>query len=141
MTDAKQGIFRRDDRAVDGLCRDRARDGCTRGRRRERDRNSDSPSLPTAYFHPKVLYFRAGTMSTKTTTLTNPSAETLSIKSFALSGTNNVVMTNNCAPSLAAGASCTVSLTCLPSGSGRIGELTESDNSAVGHHNVELEAN
>src|SRR5450631_1043410 len=57
----------------------------------ERDRNSDSPSLPTAYFHPKVLYFRAGTMSTKTTTLTNPSAETLSIKSFALSGTNNVV--------------------------------------------------
>jgi hypothetical protein len=106
----------------------------------ERDRNSDSPSLPTAYFHPKVLYFRAGTMSTKTTTLTNPSAETLSIKSFALSGTNNVVMTNNCAPSLAAGASCTVSLTCLPSGSGRIGELTESDNSAVGHHNVQLEA-
>ena|ERR1022692_1227067 len=106
----------------------------------ERARNSDSPSLPTAYFHPKVLYFRAGTMSTKTTTLTNPSAETLSIKSFALSGTNNVVMTNNCAPSLAAGASCTVSLTCLPSGSGRIGELTESDNSAVGHHNVELEA-
>jgi hypothetical protein len=106
----------------------------------ERDRNSDSPSLPTAYFHPKVLYFRAGTMSTKTTTLTNPSAETLSIKSFALSGTNNVVMTNNCAPSLAAGASCTVSLTCLPSASGRIGELTESDNSAVGHHNVLLEA-
>jgi hypothetical protein len=106
----------------------------------ERERNSDSPSLPTAYFHPKVLYFRVGTMSTKTTTLTNPSAETLSIKSFALSGTNNVVMTNNCAPSLAAGASCTVSLTCLPSGSGRIGELTESDNSAVGHHNVLLEA-
>jgi hypothetical protein len=106
----------------------------------ERDRNSDSPGLPTAYFHPSVLYFRAGTMSTKTTTLTNTSAATLSIKSFALYGTNAVALTANCGALLAAGASCTVSLTCLRVPPGRVGELVESDNSAVGHHTVTLEA-
>ncbi len=106
----------------------------------ERDRDSGIPSLPTAYFHPSVLYFRAETSSTKTTTLTNTSAETLSIKSFAISGTRVCAQTNNCGTSLAAGASCTVSLTCSPTPPGRIGELTENDNSAVGHHNVSLEA-
>jgi hypothetical protein len=105
----------------------------------EGDHNSDRPGLPTAYFHPNVLYFRAETRSTKTTTLTNASTETLSIKSFSLSGTNDVTMTNNCGASLAAGASCTVSLTCLPVPPGSSGELTESDNSAAGHHTVRFE--
>ena len=105
----------------------------------ERARNSDNPSLPTAYFHPSVLYFRAETRATKTTTLTNTSVETLNIKSFSLSGTNDFSMTNNCGTSLAAGASCTVSLTCLPTPPGRSGALTESDNSAAGNHTVRFE--
>ena len=105
----------------------------------EGDSNSNSPSLPTAYFHPRVLYFKAETISSKTTTLTNTSVETLSIQSYSHSGTNDVTMTNNCGASLAAGASCTVTLTCLPIPPGRRGELTESDNSAAGRHTVWFE--
>jgi hypothetical protein len=100
------------------------------------DRDSDSSSLPTAYFHPGVLYFKVGTSSTRTTTLTNTSAETLNITSFDLRGINDCSMTDSCGFSLHGGASCSVSLTCSPRTPGRNTELTEYDNSAAGHHSV-----
>lgn len=97
-------------------------------------------NLPTAYFHPNVLYFKVGTMSSQTTTLTNTSAETLKIRSFSLEGQlPEFVMTTTCGFSLAAGASCAVSLTGMPAVAGPLGKLVESDNSAAGHHSVLLQ--
>lgn len=98
-------------------------------------------SLPTAYFHPNVLYFKVGTMSLQTTTLTNTSAETLKIKSFSLQGLqqNDFAFTTSCPFSLAAGASCAVTLTGMPTAAGPIGKLVESDDSAAGHHYVSLQ--
>jgi len=106
-------------------------------------RDAVSANLPTAYFHPSVLYFTVGKMSSQTTTLTNTSAETLDIKSFSLTGErqNDFVFTTTCPFSLARGASCTVTLTGMPTAAGPIGKLVESDNSAAGHHNVLLQAN
>jgi hypothetical protein len=100
-------------------------------------------SLPTAYFHPNVLYFKVGTMSSQTTMLTNTSAGTLKITSFSLQGLqqNDFAFTTSCPFSLAAGASCAVTLTGVPAGAGPIGRLVESDNSAAGHHYVSLRAN
>jgi hypothetical protein len=99
--------------------------------------------LPTAYFHPNVLYFKVGTMSSQRTTLTNTSAETLKIRSFILQGLqqSDFTFTTSCPFSLAAGASCAVTLTGMPAASGPIGKLVESDNSAAGHHSVLLLAN
>jgi hypothetical protein len=99
-----------------------------------------SANLPTAYFHPSVLYFKVGTMSSQTTTLTNTSAETLKIKSFFLQGQlPDFALTTTCGFSLAAGASCTVSLTGMPAAAGPLGKLVESDDSGAGHHYVLLQ--
>jgi hypothetical protein len=105
-------------------------------------RDFETANLPTAYFHPSVLYFRTGRMSSGTTTLTNTSAETLSINSFGITGRHarDLSMTTNCGSSLAGGASCEVTLSCLAPATGPLGKLIESDNSAVGHHDVLLEA-
>jgi hypothetical protein len=104
-----------------------------------RDTNAN---LPTAYFHPNVLYFKVGTMSSQTTTLTNTSAETLDIKGFSLTGEHqsDFTFTTNCPLSLARHASCTVSLSGMPTAAGPIGKLVESDNSAAGRHYVSLQA-
>ena len=103
---------------------------------------SDSANLPTAYFHPSVLYFKAGTTSTRTTTLTNTSAQTLLIQSFALQGLhqNDFSMTTTCGFSLAAGSSCNVTVSGFAPAAGFLGKLVEYDNSAVGHHQVSLQA-
>jgi hypothetical protein len=96
--------------------------------------------LPTAYFHPNVLYFKVGTMSSQTTTLTNTSAETLKIRSFSLEGQlPDFFLTTTCGFSLAAGASCAVTLTGMPPAKGPVGKLVESDNSAAGFHYVLLQ--
>jgi hypothetical protein len=98
--------------------------------------------LPTAYFHPSVLYFKAGTMSTQSTTLTNTSAESLTIKGFSLEGQlPEFALTTTCGSALAVGASCIVSLTGMPAATGPLGKLVESDNSAAGHHYVSLRGN
>lgn len=102
----------------------------------------ESATLPTAYFHPRILYFKVGRMSSATTTLTNTSAETLMISSFGITGrhSGDLSLTSNCGFTLAGGASCEVTLICLPTTVGPLGKLVESDNSAVGHHDVLLEA-
>jgi hypothetical protein len=102
-----------------------------------------SANLPTAYFHPGVLYFTIGITSTQTTTLTNTSAQSLLIKSFALQGgkANNFTLSTTCGFSLAPGHSCTVTLSGFATSAGLLAKLVEYDNSAAGHHTVLLEAN
>jgi hypothetical protein len=104
---------------------------------------SGSVDLPTAYFHPNVLYFKLGTASSATTTLTNNSAEKLLIESFDLQGQRQSdfsISSITCGFSLAPGASCTVTLSGFAANAGSLGKLVEYDNSAVGHHQVLLEA-
>lgn len=109
-----------------------------------RHSDSDSANLPTAYFHPSVLYFKAGRTSSESTTLTNSSVEALLIQGWALTGShqNGCLLARNTCPTtwLAAGASCTVTLSCFPTAPGFLGNLVEYDNSAVGHHQVSLQA-
>lgn len=104
--------------------------------------DASGASLPSAYFHPTVLYFKVGTTSTQTTILTNNSAATLIIHSFGLTGTNqnNFSFTTTCGSTLAAGHSCTVSVSYMPTTAGSLGELIEYDNSAAGRHSVSLQA-
>jgi len=105
-----------------------------------------SGNLPTAYFHPGVLYFKVGTTSSETTTLTNTSAAKLLIESLTLQGSraSDFRMTTTCGLSLAAGASCTVTLSLTLSNftaaGESLGKLVEYDNSAAGHHQVLLQA-
>jgi hypothetical protein len=42
---------------------------------------------------------------------------------------------------LAGGASCSATVSCMSTAAGLFGTLIESDNSAMGHHDVLLEAN
>jgi len=101
----------------------------------------ENAPLPTAYFHPRILYFKVGRVSSATTTLTNTSAETLIISSLAITGGRDISISGNtCGASLAGGASCEVTLSCLPTSAGPLGKLVEGDNSAVGHHDVLLGA-
>jgi len=83
-----------------------------------------------------------GTTSTaQTVTMTNSGNATLSITSLAITGTNagDFAQTNTCGSSLAAGASCTVSVTFTPLASGsRTGSLTFTDNAANSPQTVSL---
>ena len=101
-----------------------------------------SPNLSTAYFHPGVLYFTIGITSTQTTTLTNTSAQSLLIQSFVLQGgkANNFTLNTTCGFTLAAGHSCTVTISAFATTAGLLAKLVEYDNSAAGHHTVLLEA-
>jgi hypothetical protein len=103
---------------------------------------ASSGNLPTAYFHPAVLYFTIGITSSRTTTLTNSSAQSLLIQSFTLQGgkASNFTLSTTCGFSLAAGHSCTVTLTGFATTAGLLAKLVEYDNSAAGHHTVLLEA-
>jgi len=86
------------------------------------------------------LYFKVGANSTATTTLTNTSPVTLFIARVSLtgSGANDFSFNSACGTTLAGGHSCTISLSTVATHSGFLGTLVESDNSALGRHEVKL---
>ena len=107
-----------------------------------------SGSLPTATLSPNNDSFGTITVgkssSAKVSTLTNTSSSyLLTVSSIAITGTNaaDFSQTNSCpiGKTLAAGATCTISVTFKPSASGtRTATLTEYDNSATGSHTISL---
>lgn len=77
------------------------------------------------------------TSDSQTVTLTNVGSATLNITSIAASG--DFARTNNCGTSLAAGASCTISVTFSPTAAGtRSGAVTITDDAAGSPHAVDL---
>jgi Abnormal spindle-like microcephaly-assoc'd, ASPM-SPD-2-Hydin len=92
---------------------------------------------PAVTLNPTSLTFSSQNVGTtsaaQTFTLTNSGAASLTISSIALTGTNagDFAQTNNCPASLAASASCTVSVTFKPTATGtRTAAVTLTDNAA-----------
>src|SRR5947207_13520633 len=78
-----------------------------------------------------------GTKTPKSVTLTNTGNAALNITGIAASGDFN--QTNTCGSSVAAGASCTISITFTPaSGGNRTGTLTITDNATESPESVAL---
>jgi len=99
----------------------------------------------TAKLSPGSLTFGSvavGTTSTaKTVTLTNVGTTALTITSIAITGTNpgDFLQSNNCGSSLAANASCTISVQFKPTVTGaRTGALSVSDSAAGSSQKVTL---
>src|SRR5205807_10251252 len=79
--------------------------------------------------------------SAQTIKLTNTGNASLTISSIAVSGANaaDFAETNTCGSSVAAGASCTISITFVPAAGGnRTGSLTITDNAADSAESVAL---
>jgi hypothetical protein len=102
-------------------------------------------SGPIATLWPTSLIFSTqaiGTMSAaKTVTLKNTGTASLTISSIAITGTNagDFAQTHSCASSLAAGASCSISITFKPTASGiRTAALSISDDAAGSPQKVTL---
>ena len=102
-------------------------------------------SAPTATLSPTSLTFSAqgiGTSSpAKSVTLKNTGTASLTITSIAITGTNagDFAQTHTCGSSLAAGASCTISVTFKPTASGtRSAALSVTDNAAGSPQKVTL---
>jgi hypothetical protein len=99
---------------------------------------------PQAAFNPSSLHFGSvavGHSSTKQVTLKNPGTTTLDISSVTVTGTNrgDFVANDLCGSSLAAGQSCTISVTFTPGAHGnRSASLTVMDNAQIGTQNVPL---
>jgi len=100
---------------------------------------------PAVSLSPTSLAFGnqpVGTSSTaQTVTLTNSGNATLSITSVAITGSNasDFAQTNTCGSSVAAGASCTISVTFTPSASGsRTASVSISDNASGSPQAVSL---
>jgi len=106
-----------------------------------------SGALPTATLTPSSDDFGTVTVGKKSaaivSTYTNTSSYVLKIASITISGTNkgNYSQTNTCpvGGTLAANASCTISVTFTPSASGtRTATVTATDNSSSGSHTISL---
>jgi hypothetical protein len=102
---------------------------------------SGTGTRPAASLSPTSLNFSGqlvGTTSaTQKVTLTNSGSAPLSISSIAVTG--DFAETNNCGTSLAAGASCSVSISFAPTASGtRTGSLTFTDNAAGSPQNTAI---
>ena len=81
------------------------------------------------------------TSAAQTVTLSNSGAAALSITGIAVSGANagDFAQTNNCGSSLAAGASCTISVTFKPSAAGtRTAGISVTDNASGSPQSVSL---
>jgi hypothetical protein len=94
--------------------------------------NLPTGAIPLVSFSSNTVTFPAqaiGTTSSPVTvTLTNIGSAAMSLTGFSLSG-SEFMLTNNCPATLAATASCTVSLTFAPATSGtHVGTLTLTDN-------------
>ena len=97
--------------------------------------------VPTVSMSPTSLTFGSQVVSTtsaaQSVTLTNTSSAALSISSIAASG--DFAQTNNCGSSLAANASCVVSVTFTPTvGGTRTGAISFVDNAASSPQQVSL---
>jgi hypothetical protein len=85
-----------------------------------------STGQPQPQLTPSVINFGSvavgATSSVQTATLMNAGTAALTISSFGFFGTNatSFQQTNNCGSSLAAGASCAISLSCAPTASGSL---------------------
>jgi len=101
--------------------------------------NSVAAAGSRVYFHPSVLYFKVGTTSSATTTMTNAAAVTIFISSMSLTGTrqNDFSLTSTCGSSLAPRQSCTVTITGSAAKGGFLGTFLEGDSSRL--HRVPLE--
>ena len=96
-----------------------------------------SPGGATAVVSPTSVNFGNQTVgkgsAKQTVTLSNTGTAALNLSSIAASATNGsvVIQTNNCGASVAAGASCAVTLAWIPSATGTMtGSLTFTDNAA-----------
>jgi hypothetical protein len=104
--------------------------------------SSSSPSdTPVAALSTSKLVFPNQTVGTtsapKTITLTNSGSQELSIANISVSG--DFAQTNSCGSTLAAGASCLVSVTFTPKSAGtRNGSIAFSDNAAASPQSVTL---
>ncbi|HXU94323.1 MAG TPA: choice-of-anchor D domain-containing protein, partial [Gallionella sp.] len=81
-----------------------------------------TPATPLTFAPLQV----GGTSAAQTVTLTNMGSGPLSIQSISISGMNfrNFMQSNNCGPSLAAGASCLIDVLFIPNAVGnRVGSL------------------
>jgi len=99
----------------------------------------------TAKLFPTSIYFGSVTVGTtssaRTVTLTNVGTTTLTITGIAITGTNagDFAQTHTCGSSLAAGASCSISVTFKPTATGlRTAALSVSDNAAGSPQTVVL---
>ena len=97
--------------------------------------NTKSPGQPAVQFSSSNLTFGSQTVgalsAAQAVTLSNPGDAALQITSFAVSGPNasDFAQTNNCGSSLAAVASCTISVTFKPSAAGTLAAaVTLTDN-------------
>jgi hypothetical protein len=102
-------------------------------------------TAPAVTLSPTSLTFgnqKVGTSSpAQTVTLTNSGTATLTIASIKITGTNSSDFseTNTCGTSLAAGASCTISVKFKPTTTGtRTGTLSVTDNAAGSPQSVSL---
>jgi hypothetical protein len=78
---------------------------------------SSSSATGVLSFTPSAVTFSGYTIGdnpSQTVTVTNTSASSAGIASIALSGDSSLTQRNNCAPSIAAGATCTITVTFKP---------------------------
>jgi hypothetical protein len=106
---------------------------------------SASDPAPGASLSPTSLTFASQTVgatsSAQTVTLSNTGNAALSITGISITGTNpaDFAETNSCGPSVAAGASCTISVTFTPATSGSLAAtLTFTDNATGSPQSVAL---
>src|SRR5258706_33159 len=98
-------------------------------------------AAPTASLSPTSLTFASQNVGTtsaaQTITLSNGGTAALSITSIAASG--DYAQTNNCGTSVAAGSSCSISVTFTPTAVGtRTGAITVTDNAPGSPHSASL---
>jgi len=99
------------------------------------------PASPVVALSPASLTFSAQTVQTtsapQTIALTNGSSVAATVSSITASG--DFAQTNNCAPSVAAGTSCAITVTFTPTAAGqRAGILAVTDNAANSPQTVSL---
>ncbi len=102
---------------------------------------SGTGTAPAASLSPTSLTFPAQAVGTSSSpqsvTLSNPGTATLTISSIAVVG--DFSQTNTCGSSLAAGSSCTISVTFTPTATGsRTGSITVTDNASPATQTVSL---
>jgi len=102
------------------------------------------PSSPGASLSPTSLTFASQTVgasgSAQTVTLTNTGNATLTITGISITGADpsDFTETNNCGSSIAAGASCAISITFTPAASGSLSATLSVTASSVGDPSVGL---
>jgi hypothetical protein len=90
-------------------------------------------------FNPTSLSFGSGSTTTLTTTLSNAGSTALSISSITIAGSTTFSQTNTCGTSVAAGGSCTISVTFRRTAKGSFsGDVSVTDNGGGSPQQVRL---